>query len=60
MDNGNARHYDQMYKDGHIGKTVHLYNKRGKETWWNKEQKIMTYNLILSCHYTIKISFFPH
>ena len=31
MDNNKAGHYDQMYKYGHIGKTVHLYNKKGKE-----------------------------
>jgi hypothetical protein len=32
MDNDKAGHYDQMYKYGHIGKTVHLYNKKRKET----------------------------
>jgi hypothetical protein len=32
MDNDEARHYDQMYKYGHTGKTVHLHNKKGKET----------------------------
>jgi hypothetical protein len=31
MDNDIAGHYDQMYKGGHIGKTVHLHNKKGEE-----------------------------
>lgn len=60
MDKDKAGHYDQMYKYGHIAQTVHLCNKKGKETWWNMQQKIMTYNWILSGHYTIKISFLPH
>lgn len=29
-DNDQAWHYDQMYKDGHIGKTVHLYHRKRK------------------------------
>jgi hypothetical protein len=54
MDKDKAGHYDQTYKYGHIGQTVHLYNKKGRETWWNMQQKIMTYNWILSGHFTIK------
>jgi hypothetical protein len=32
MDSDRAGHYDQMYKDGHIGNPVHLHNKKGEET----------------------------
>jgi len=32
MDNDRAGHYNQRYKDGHIGKTVQQYNKKGIQT----------------------------
>jgi hypothetical protein len=47
-----AGHYDKMYKDGHIGKTVHLYNKKGKRQMveHETEDNDPQFNLVRSLH----------
>lgn len=58
MDNDKARHYDQLYKYGHIGKTIHLYNKKRKRDMVEYATEDNDLQLILSGHYTMK-NLFP-
>jgi len=52
MDNYKAGHYDQMYKYGHTGKTVHLHNKKEKRQMVEHatEDNDLQLNLVRSLH----------